>query len=271
MRIIAGSARGRILKSFKGPGVRPTTDRVRESWFAALGARVVGSRFLDLYAGTGAVGIEALSRGAARAVLVEKSRQGVAVIRENLRVLGELPEGAVLVRQGDAVQAVAVLEHAGEVLIWSADPPYGIWRHRRRCWLPWETRGAFAADALVTSSTRGASPSEEAAAWSCARNACMGPTLRGYGWGQSGDLPGTFDPITNGHLDVIERAARASSRGHRRGCSQPGKAPLLRDGRASRSGRAPTISQMWRWLPFQAAGEPVPDGSAGGVKGLRGV
>lgn len=125
MRIIAGSAGGRVLKSFRGPGVRPTTDRIRESWFSILGSRVEGARFLDLYAGTGAVGIEALSRGAARCVLVEKSRQGVAVIRENLRVLGDLPAAAAEVRGGDAVSAVAALERAGEVFdVIFADPPY---------------------------------------------------------------------------------------------------------------------------------------------------
>ena len=125
MRVIAGSAGGRVLKSFKGPGVRPTTDRVRESWFGMLAGRVVGARFLDLYAGTGAVGIEALSRGAARCVLVEKSRQGVAVIRENLRVLGDLPVDAAAVRAGDALAAVPALEQAGEVFdLVFADPPY---------------------------------------------------------------------------------------------------------------------------------------------------
>jgi len=164
VRIIAGSARGRILKSFKGPGVRPTTDRVRESWFAALGTRVVGSRFLDLYAGTGAVGIEALSRGAARAVLVEKSRQGVAVIRENLRVLGDLPEGAVRVHQGDAVQAVALLEQAGEVFdLVFADPPYEDLEAPQKVLAALgNARGLLAADALVTiqHSRRVAIPSE---------------------------------------------------------------------------------------------------------------
>lgn len=125
MRIIAGFARGRPLKSFRGPGVRPTTDRVRESWFSIIGERIAGARFLDLYAGTGAVGIEALSRGASRSVLVEKSRQGVAVIRENLQVLGEVPDEAAVVRQGDAVATVALLDREGEVFdLVFADPPY---------------------------------------------------------------------------------------------------------------------------------------------------
>ncbi|MBI3948249.1 MAG: 16S rRNA (guanine(966)-N(2))-methyltransferase RsmD [Armatimonadetes bacterium] len=125
MRIIAGSAGGRVLKSFRGPGVRPTADRVRESWFGALGARVLGAHFLDLYAGTGAVGIEALSRGAARCVLVERSRQGAAVVRENLKVLGDLPAGAAEVRAMDALAAPGALEREGrEFDLVFADPPY---------------------------------------------------------------------------------------------------------------------------------------------------
>jgi 16S rRNA (guanine966-N2)-methyltransferase len=84
MRVVAGSAKGARL----GPvpkGVRPVSDMAREGLFSSLGPSVAGSRVLDLFAGTGALGIEALSRGAAGAVFVERSRGGVAAIRENLR------------------------------------------------------------------------------------------------------------------------------------------------------------------------------------------
>ena len=83
MRVIAGIAKGRKL----GPvpaGVRPVSDRVREGVFSSLGDRVVGSRVLDLYAGTGAMAIEALSRGAAQATIVERSRPALAALRDNL-------------------------------------------------------------------------------------------------------------------------------------------------------------------------------------------
>lgn len=84
MRIIAGSLKGRNLKSPSWEGVRPTSDRLRETLFNILAPRVVGARVLDGYAGTGAVGIEALSRGAAHVTLVDRDRRAVALIRANL-------------------------------------------------------------------------------------------------------------------------------------------------------------------------------------------
>src|ERR1051325_1149000 len=87
MRIIAGTYRSRILKSLKGQALRPTSDYLRETLFNVLGPGIAGSRFLDLYAGTGAVGIEALSRGAIEAVFVEDHKAAAKLIRENLASL----------------------------------------------------------------------------------------------------------------------------------------------------------------------------------------
>lgn len=84
MRVIAGSARGIRLASVPGETTRPITDRVKESLFGILGSFVAGARVLDLFAGTGSVGIEALSRGAREAVFVEQNRRAVATIRRNL-------------------------------------------------------------------------------------------------------------------------------------------------------------------------------------------
>ena len=84
MRIIAGKYRSRILKSLKGPALRPTSDRLRETLFNVLGPAVAGSRFLDVFAGTGAVGIEALSRGAAEAIFIENHAPAAKLIRQNL-------------------------------------------------------------------------------------------------------------------------------------------------------------------------------------------
>jgi 16S rRNA (guanine966-N2)-methyltransferase len=120
MRVIAGSAKGRILKAPKGRNVRPTSDRVREALFASLGERVEGAVVLDLYAGTGALGIEALSRGAARAVLVERDPKMVVVIAENLARTG-LGERARLVR-GDATRFCQAPGEQFDVVL--ADPPY---------------------------------------------------------------------------------------------------------------------------------------------------
>lgn len=84
MRIIGGRLRGRKLQTFKGSQVRPTADRVREALFNILGRKFIDARVLDLFAGTGALGIEALSRGAHTAVFVDNSAHSLAVLRKNL-------------------------------------------------------------------------------------------------------------------------------------------------------------------------------------------
>ncbi|MBI3678884.1 MAG: 16S rRNA (guanine(966)-N(2))-methyltransferase RsmD [Acidobacteria bacterium] len=88
MRVIAGEFRSRRLKSLAGLQVRPTPDRLREALFSALTARIGGAVFLDAYAGTGAVGLEALSRGAGSVIFLEQHREAVRVIQENVRSLG---------------------------------------------------------------------------------------------------------------------------------------------------------------------------------------
>src|SRR5882724_8421330 len=98
MRVIAGEAKGRRLTGLRSARVRPTTDRVREALFSALGAGVAGARVLDLYAGSGALGIEALSRGAARAVFVDSDPEAVDAIRANLALTG-LADRATVVRR----------------------------------------------------------------------------------------------------------------------------------------------------------------------------
>jgi 16S rRNA (guanine966-N2)-methyltransferase len=125
MRVVAGSARGRRLEGPTGGATRPTTDRVRESVFNALGSRLdlTGARVLDLFAGTGALGIEALSRGAASAVFVEADRAAAATIRRNLAATG-LAAGAEVVAQ--RVTAWLRQVPAGEVPydVAFCDPPY---------------------------------------------------------------------------------------------------------------------------------------------------
>ena len=123
MRVIAGSAKGVRL----GPvpaGVRPISDRAREGLFSSLGARVPGARVLDLFAGTGALGIEALSRGAERAVFVERRGVAVRAVRANLERT-HLTERAEVVTS-DAVGFLSRPERAGSVPfdLVLADPPY---------------------------------------------------------------------------------------------------------------------------------------------------
>jgi 16S rRNA (guanine966-N2)-methyltransferase len=100
MRIIAGSLRSRRLMAPPGLATRPTSDRLRETLFNVLAPRIQGASFLDLYSGSGAVGIEALSRGAVRAVFVERASEALAALRENLARLG--------LRQGVRVHAGSV-------------------------------------------------------------------------------------------------------------------------------------------------------------------
>src|SRR5919202_1190249 len=100
MRVIAGTLRSRQLKSVPGLAVRPTPDRLREALFNVLAPRIEGAIFMDAYAGSGAVGIEAVSRGARHVILIERNPQALAVIRENLRTLAI--QSAVTVVRGKA-------------------------------------------------------------------------------------------------------------------------------------------------------------------------
>lgn len=123
MRIIGGEARGRRLKAPRGRSTRPTADRTREALFDILAPRVRGSRFLDLFAGAGAVGLEALSRGAERVVMVESNERAARVIEENAAAL-DGRERVTLVR-GKAVPAIRGLGLAGAKFdIVFMDPPY---------------------------------------------------------------------------------------------------------------------------------------------------
>jgi len=122
MRVIAGEFRSRKLKTLAGLDTRPTPDRLRETLFSILAPRIAGVTFLDAYAGTGAVGIEALSRGAAHAIFVEKNRAAVDVIRENLGTLGI--ENRAEVYTG---KAVWVLERLAADIVF-LDPPYELER-----------------------------------------------------------------------------------------------------------------------------------------------
>jgi 16S rRNA (guanine(966)-N(2))-methyltransferase RsmD len=118
MRVIGGEFRSRRLKSIPGLATRPTPDRLRETLFNILGAQVEGAVFLDAYAGTGAVAIEALSRGAARAVFIEKSKNAAKVLRENLASLGL--EGRALVLVAPTISSIAA--HQSDIAF--LDPPY---------------------------------------------------------------------------------------------------------------------------------------------------
>lgn len=130
LRIIAGEFRGRHLKTAGTAGTRPMTDRVRESLFSILAPELSGAHFLDLFAGSGAVGIEALSRGAAAAVFVEQDHECFSVINENLHSLGLGTRGIAI--RLDAYQAVDRLGRSSQRYdIVFAGPPYDENHHNR--------------------------------------------------------------------------------------------------------------------------------------------
>lgn len=123
MRIIAGRWRGHRLKTIRGRGVRPTTDRVKEAWMAAIGAKVEGAKVLDLFAGSGALGLEALSRGAEEVVFVERAKTALVTLRSNVELLGA--KGECRIVAGDAMAFVRRLTE-GAFDLGLADPPYDL-------------------------------------------------------------------------------------------------------------------------------------------------
>ena len=120
MRVIGGEFRSRRLKSLPGLATRPTPDRLRETLFDVLGPRIEGAVFVDAYAGTGAVGIEALSRGAARCVFLENGRRAVEAIRENLHALGIEARASVVVGKA----ALSLARQPADIVF--LDPPYEL-------------------------------------------------------------------------------------------------------------------------------------------------
>jgi 16S rRNA (guanine966-N2)-methyltransferase len=120
MRVIAGEFRSRRLKSIPGAATRPTPDRLRETLFDILGDRIEGCDFVDAYAGTGAVGIEALSRGASHAYFLERNRAALDAIRQNVASLGL--EARATVIAGSAL--VSLTRHASGIVF--LDPPYDL-------------------------------------------------------------------------------------------------------------------------------------------------
>lgn len=122
MRVIAGSAKRIQLKTIEGLDTRPTTDRIKETLFNMISEYLADAAFLDLFSGSGGIGIEALSRGAASAVFVERSKKAIACIRDNLRAtrLAECAE----VYETDVITALKRMEHQKKFDYIFMDPPY---------------------------------------------------------------------------------------------------------------------------------------------------
>lgn len=123
MRVVAGKAKGRRLKSLKGENTRPTSDKVKESLFSILGGLVMNAKILDLFAGTGSLGIEALSRGAEYAVFIDNDRNSVRVINENLNQCGFFEQALVIKKDVCSALVRLSVEERGFDLVF-LDPPY---------------------------------------------------------------------------------------------------------------------------------------------------
>ncbi|MES2358427.1 MAG: 16S rRNA (guanine(966)-N(2))-methyltransferase RsmD [Gemmatimonadota bacterium] len=121
MRIVGGEWRGRIIKAPRGKTVRPTLDRVREAWMSIVQLSLPGARVLDLFAGSGALGIEALSRGAASAEFVDSDPRSLSILRENLVALDATDRATVL--RSDAIAFADSLGPDSYDVVF-ADPPY---------------------------------------------------------------------------------------------------------------------------------------------------
>ena len=157
MRVIAGTLRRRLLDAPAGLSTRPTSDRLRETLFNVLAPRIEGARFLDLYAGSGAVGIEAVSRGAAQVVLVERAAPALKVLRGNLEKLGlrggvrvEAGSVAAFLRRGRSQTSATQFD------VVFLDPPYDADEEYALAlgFLGGEARALLAADAAVIAEHR---------------------------------------------------------------------------------------------------------------------
>lgn len=208
MRIVAGEARGLRLAPVP-EGVRPTADRVREALFNSLGQFFGGGEVLDLYAGTGALGIEALSRGCERATFVEKSGPAAALVHENLRLTRLAGRGEVV--RGDVRQEVERLVREGrEYRLIFADPPYRIAASEIAAVLPLLMSLLVPGGRVVVESGDSLPAELQESAKGVSRR--YGGTVvtifeRSEGTMNVAICPGSFDPVTSGHLDVIRRVS----------------------------------------------------------------
>ncbi len=216
-RIISGTAGGRRLATPSGPTTRPTTDRVREALFSSIESwcgSLQGLRFLDLYAGSGAVGLEAWSRGAGVVTLVESNRRTARLIADNARAMGFVKADVVAA----TVTSALAKPPAAPYDVVFMDPPYPLDDISVEADLAlldahaWVVPGAMV---VVERSSRSPEPRWPSGVTGT-RSKRYGETMLWYGHAAvspRGGLmrravcPGSFDPVTNGHLDIVQRAS----------------------------------------------------------------
>jgi 16S rRNA (guanine966-N2)-methyltransferase len=176
MRIISGTSKGRRLASPRGHGLRPTSDRVKESIFNILGGEIEGKAVLDLFAGTGNLGIEALSRGAEKVVFVEKGREALRIIQRNLHQCGF--EGQYEIVPKEVNRAIGTLERSRETFdLIFMDPPYEIGLIQRTLTKLNLCRIYHGGSVLVIEHSRREPLPEKIKGWSLTHQRKMGDTL----------------------------------------------------------------------------------------------
>ena len=216
MRIIAGSARGRRLESFSGRDIRPTPDRVREAIFSALISRrggLGGCRVLDLFAGTGALALEALSRGATAALLVDQGPQAARLLRTNIGHCGFGDRAEVI--SGEVLTLLPRLAAKGPFDLVFLDPPYGRDWSPRSWTLVWPRPAGRGCLVCAETGQHDPVPDRVGGLWLRISSRRYGITAIHIHPRQPGRAalmkrkiavyPGSFDPITFGHLDIIQR------------------------------------------------------------------
>jgi 16S rRNA (guanine966-N2)-methyltransferase len=176
MRIISGTSKGRRLATPRGQALRPTSDRVKESIFNILGKEVEGKVVLDLFAGTGNLGIEALSRGARKVLFVEKGREALRIIRRNVRQCGFKEEYEIIPKEVN--RAIGILEKRGETFdLIFMDPPYEKGLIRKTLSKLNLCRIYHGGSVLVVEHDRREPLPEKMEEWDLARQKRMGDTL----------------------------------------------------------------------------------------------
>jgi 16S rRNA (guanine(966)-N(2))-methyltransferase RsmD len=169
MRIIAGVYRGRVLKTLRGQAIRPTGERLRESLFDVLGDSIQGAVFVDCYAGSGAVGLEALSRGAGQVFLIEEGEAAQRLIERNLASLGS-PDNAVLFRLSVRRGLRRLEEQGVRARFCFLDPPYDSPGERERS-LRWLSASQLieSGGQIIVQHDRKDSPGESLGPWKIVR------------------------------------------------------------------------------------------------------
>ncbi len=204
MRIISGKHKGKKLKSFDGFDVRPTSDRAREALFSMLNFDIIGSDFLDLCAGTGAMGLEALSRGANSVTFVDNSQESIKICDYNLKSIKE--NGNIV--KNDALSFLKTTNKKFDVIFF--DPPYAYNGIEEILKVVYE-RNLLKENGKFIYEHKSDSPSKEIEGFSLYNTKKYGIAIFDFYNNKSMNkavFAGTFDPVTIGHEKVIEKASK---------------------------------------------------------------